>query len=519
MSADEGSGRAWIEHPDGPFDARCDAVVVGSGAGGAVAAEALATAGLSVVVLEEGGAVPVPAMRGEPLEAFRRMYRGRGLTATLGNVPIPLPMGRTLGGTTVVNSGTCFRAPAFVLRRWGEESGVADCSPGALDPLYAEVEAALGVAPVPEAHLGGNARRFRAGAEALGWAGGAIPRNARGCEASGVCVLGCPKGAKQDMKVAVLPRAAAAGARVVVGARVDRVLVRGGRAVGVEGLVLGPGDGAAGVHPLRVEARAVVLAAGAVFTPLLLKASGLALPWTGRNLRIHPSARVVARFAEVVDGHLAVPQGYHVRQFEEEGIFIQGMFLPPGVESPSVPGIGDEHGARMAAYRHLGSFGALVSDSGSGSVGTLPGLPGFPLLRYDLRDDDRRKLLRGIGLVARAFFAAGALEVYPPVHGHRVLTDPAGIDAMVAADPPADHLEPMAFHPMGTARMGRGPDDSVVDGYGRHHGVAGLRVADASLFPGSTHTNPQLTIWAFALRIGRDLARELATGPALSGAG
>ncbi len=484
----------------------CDVVVVGSGAGGAVAAARLAEAGLDVVVLEEGDQVETAEMVGDPLAAFRRMYRGRGLTATVGIPRIPLPLGRTLGGTTVVNSGTCFRAPGFVLDTWAREFGLRGLGEGGLDPWYQRVEADLSVAPVPEEHLGGNSLVFRRGAERLGYAGGPIPRNAKDCRATGVCVFGCPRGAKQSMQVSYLPRARDAGARLLVRTRVDRLLREGDRVAGVEGTVLGR-DGRPEAHGFSVRARTTVLAAGAVHTPLLLAASGLADAHTGRHLRIHPSARVVALFDEEVVGHRGVPQGYHVRQFEAEGIFLQGMFLPPGVESPSVPGVGGELESRMERYRHLGSFGCLVSDSGEGSVSLLPG--GMPLLRYDLSPRDHAKLLRGIGLVAETFFAAGAREVYLPVHGHRVLEDPDGIRGLTDRPPPASALEPMAFHPMGTARMGNDPRASVVDELGRHHRLRDLLVVDASLFPGSTHTNPQMTIMAIALRASEALAERL----------
>lgn len=497
-----------IEAVDGPLRLRTRVCVIGSGAGGAVAAATCAAAGLDVVILEEGDLVPTEDFRGEPLEAFRRLYRGRGLTATMGNVTIPLPMGRTVGGTTVVNSGTCFRAPEYVLQEWREVHGVADCSEGELAPLYAEVEEALSVTRVPEALLGKNSELFRRGAERLGLAGGPIPRNARGCKATGVCVFGCPRGAKQDMKVSYLPRAHAAGARLYPRCRVERLHLEGGRVARVAGTVMDREDRPTGAT-LEVRCDAVVLAAGAIYSPLLLAASGLArgTPETGGNLRIHPSVRVVALFDEAVDGHRGVPQGYHVHEYERQGIFIQGMFVPPGVESPSVPGIGRELQERMDRYRHLGSFGALISDKGSGRVHALPG--GLPLIRYDLSERDRATMLEGILRVAEVFFAAGAREVYPPVNGFRVLRSMDDARAMVAAAPPADHLEPMAFHPMGTCRMGRGPRDSVVDGYGRHHLVEGLYLADASLFPSSTHTNPQMTIMAYALRVGRRVVEDL----------
>src|SRR5215213_11528900 len=209
---------------------RADVCVIGSGAGGAVAAAELAEGGMRVVVLEEGAQRGVADATGRPRDTLPRLYRDGGQVATIGRPPIMLPLGRGTGGTTFVNSGTCFRTPAGVLARWRDEHGID----GLTDDCFERVERALGVAEVPAALAGRNAALLRRGAERLGWSGGYLRRNARGCQGSGVCAFGCPTGAKQHAGEVYLPRAQAAGATLVTGARADRILVRDGRAAGVE---------------------------------------------------------------------------------------------------------------------------------------------------------------------------------------------------------------------------------------------------------------------------------------------
>src|SRR5262249_31918202 len=154
----------------------------------------LAEQGMRVVVLEEGDRHPPSAMTARPRDMLTTLYRDAGQTVTLGRPPILLPLGRALGGTTVVNSGTCFRTPDPVIARWEREFGLDGLD---LEPCFERVEQAIGVTRVPAELAGRNAELAHQGAQRLGWSGDYIERNVRGCAGSGVCAFGCPTGAKQ----------------------------------------------------------------------------------------------------------------------------------------------------------------------------------------------------------------------------------------------------------------------------------------------------------------------------------
>ena len=136
-----------------------DAVIVGSGAGGAMVARSLARAGLDVVVLEEGRRWTVEEFRTtHPIDRYAGLYRGAGATVALGRPSVVLPIGRAVGGTTVVNSGTCYRPPPAVQRRWRDEFGLALADPDRLAERLDDVERTLRVAPVPLEVMGHNGR-------------------------------------------------------------------------------------------------------------------------------------------------------------------------------------------------------------------------------------------------------------------------------------------------------------------------------------------------------------------------
>lgn len=470
---------------------RVDACVIGTGAGGAVAAKELAEGGMSVAMLEEGEWHEVDELTARPRDMTERLYRDAGQMTTLGTPPIVLPLGRAVGGTTLINSGTCFRTPAHVLARWSEELGLHDMDQVTLEPFVRRVERILNVTQVTPELAGPNAAIVRRGVERLGWSGDFIHRNAHGCIGSGVCAFGCPSGAKQHVGIAYVPRAWEAGATTYTGARAERVEIERGRARAVVARTTGGGV-------LRVECDQVVVACGAIHTPLFLGRQGVggASGELGRNLAIHPAAGMRAFLDEEIELWRGVPQSYYVDEFAAEGIMFEGTAGPPDFAAMAMPGRGPEHRARMERVRNLSSFGVMVSDSSRGRVDAPLGMP---RIRYDLDAQDTARFKRGFERLAEAYWAAGAREVLPPIRGMAPLRDGDSTPLREANLSAAD-LELMAFHPLGTARMGADPAHSVLDGDGRVHGVEGLYVADASAVPTALGVNPQITIMTLATR-------------------
>lgn len=496
-----------VERPAAAVSGRARVVIVGSGAGGAVVARELARAGHDVVVLEEGEYFNRRDFQGPVPERLRRLYRDGGLTFTIGTPVVSLPLGRGVGGSTLINSGTCLRTPASVVANWRAATGL-ELPDEALEDAYADVEATLQVAPVGPEIMGANGEVLDRGRRELGWRGGPIRRNAQGCHGSGVCAFGCPLDAKLGVHLTYLPQALAAGARVLAGSRADRLLVEGGRVAGVRGWVTDP-EGRRR-FPLELRADAVVLAAGAVHTPDLLLRSrvGNSSGQVGRNFRIHPGLGVLGFFDRDLHAWRGVMQSYEVDERVDDGILLEATYPPPGV-GYSAGGLGEvglELKESLARYPRTAACGLIVSDTGAGRVRALPG---GPVMFYSLAAADTRRLLEGMALACELYLAAGALEVHTLLPGLPPIRRREDLRWITEGRWRAPHLKLSAYHPMGTCRMGADPRTAVVDEFGHAHDVPGLLVADASVLPGSTHVNPQLTIMALATRIGRRLAAEL----------
>jgi choline dehydrogenase-like flavoprotein len=469
----------------------CDVVIVGSGAGGAVAAATLAEAGLEVIVLEAGESFNRESYPQEPLDAIARLYRDGGLTIAEGRPPIPVPVARAVGGTTVVNSGTCFRAPDPVLEEWRRRFGIGWATD--LGDEFSQAERFLQVTPVDPERMGRNGQLAMEGAAAIGASGGPIARNAGNCVQCSSCPFGCEIDAKRGMHVSYLPRAVATGARLRTGVEAQRILVEDGRAIGVSC----PG------YDVRARV-ATIVAGGALGTPELLLRSRLGGRQAGRNLHIHPACWVGARYAEEVRGWDGVMQSYYIDQWDPQRLLLEATFTPLAFGGAWLPGVGRAHQRSMLEFGQIASIGVHLSDQSSGQVDLTNA--GALRARYKLTRDDADRLTYGIARAAEIHFAAGATEVYPNIARVGTLT-PDKLAAFESTRFKPSELRLEAFHPMGTARIAS-EEEGVCAPDGSVHGTAALYIADASLFPTSVGVNPMMTVIAFATRIAAELAKS-----------
>lgn len=481
----------------------CEVVVVGTGAGGAAVAHELACRGRAVLLLEEGDYHRRADFTGRASTALRRYYRDRGITFALGNVGVPVWAGRMVGGSTTINSGTCYRTPERTFRYWRERHGLPPAfSAQGLAPYFERVEAMLEVARAELRHTGGVGRVIARGAAALGYDHGPLPRNAPGCDGQGMCCYGCPTGAKRSTEVSYIPAALQRGAQLITGARVDRVSLVAGRARGVVATL-------ASGRTLRVKAEATVVAGGALMTPLLLARSGACQGsgWLGKNLSIHPAAQVLAMFDEEIDMGRGIPQGYGIESFAEEGLMFEGCSTPPDVLSVGIPWSGRRLMDLMDNYRRLAVFGFMIQDHSRGTVREGPG--GSPVITYNMNERDAALCQRGLTLLSEVFLEAGARRVFPFALGHGEITDRRGLEALRQARLRAGDFDVAAFHPLGTCRMGVDPRKSCVGPDQQAHDTQGLYVCDGSVMPSSLGVNPQLTIMAMSLRAGEFIDQAL----------
>lgn len=478
-----------------------DVCVVGSGAGGAVVAKELSESGLSVVMIEEGGAFETKDfLVDDTIRATAQLYRDAGATLIYGPPNIMYVEGRCVGGSTVVNGGTSWRTPEKIMKRWQWERGMTDFTPESMAVHFNRVEKTINVEPVIPEALNRDALLLKEGAEKLGYRVKANLRSANRCVGTNLCTSGCPTGAKQSTAVSYVPLFLKAGGDIYCHCRVSKVTTKRGVATGVEGDFVDPLTRKKRFK-LKVKSRVVVVCCGAIQTPALLMRSGIRdeKRLLGKNLLVHPNTKVMAVFNEEVNAWQGVNQGFQITEFMDEGILMAVNFIPPGILAMALPTSGRELFQTMKdEFNRIVVGGALIEDTGSGQVHVGPFDTVWPT--YRLNERDFQQCIRAVALLCEVFFAAGARKCFLPFASMPEVRSVDDIPKIYQAGLSPLDLELMTVHIMGTAQMGDSPENSVVNTHGEFHNVRGLYVADASVFPTSIGVNPQITIMALATR-------------------
>lgn len=497
---------------DSDVELSADAVVIGSGAGGAVVAAELSAAGSDVIVLEMGDYLNETDFSGSEAEMTPQLFLGRGLLAT-NDLGITVLAGSCLGGGTVVNWSDSLRTPPEVLDEWERDHGLEGVAGADFQRGFDIAEDRMGVGTTDSAPNANNAA-LKLGCDALGYHWDFIPRNATGCEQRcGGCQYGCPLSRKQSTLLTFLQDAHDHGTRFISGCHVERVLINGGRAVGVEARL------SRGGHRVLVRAPAVVVAGGSIESPALLLRSGLDNPNIGRHLRLHPVAVVAGFYDHPIRAWNGSPQTIKTDQFAHlhgtHGFRIEmAPALPGTIASGTAWEGGLQHKLQMLRSANAAIFFVLTRDTGEGSVQV--DREGRPVIRYWPNTVDAGFLVRGMQEITRVAFAGGAVAV-STTHSSplRLESDEGRPGALARARLDrflgeidrrgviVNRLPLYSAHQMGTCRLGSNRKTTVADPYGKVHGVGGLFIADASAFPTASGVNPMLSVMAVAYRVAQ----------------
>ncbi len=484
-----------------------DVCVIGSGPGGAVVAKELAESGLSVVVLESGPQLTHRISTRDPGAFFSKYMQQGGLRALLGNTFLASMQAEVIGGTSEVNSAIIKMIPNKILKEWIEEYELSGISVEEMRQHYEIVTAELGVRPTEDEAQGPHNKLVKLGLERLGWDSHPLHRAVRNCEGASDCLTACPSGAKRTMSVTFIPRASEAGADIYPLCRARYILREGGRAVGVRADFLDPETRQPRAE-MTVYAKAVVLSAGVMWSPILLRRSGIkGNGWVGKNLCGHIGVAAFGLFDEKVDGWWGASQGWGSNEFFHRGLVLESLWSPPAVMATRLPGVGHEYLRELKNFDHYAIMATKPRGVSRGWV--REGLNSQPFCWMKVNQADADEAALGLKACVETLFAGGAKRVLPGCYGAPwVMKEPSESDILLTKRFPPSSFEFVANHVFGTCRMGSNPRTSVVDSWSEVHTCRDLFVCDSSIFPTGIVNNPQGSIMAFSRRTAHHIAER-----------
>ncbi len=489
-----------------------DVCVIGSGAGGAVIAAELQGAGHQTFVLEQGQYRNESDFKQLELPGMLELYLGGGLAASEDG-SIAIFAGSTLGGGTVVNYMNCIRTPDRIRREWASMGLDGLDTPDYdrhLDAIWERLSVNDSATSQNRTH-----KKLIAGCEGLGYAHRALTRNADpSCDdprVCGYCFSGCQRGCKQSTLKTFLQDASDGGARVVAGARAERILVDDGQATGVQATVT---DRDGSTTALTISAGTVVVACGAIESPALLLRSGIGGPAVGKHLRLHPAGVVSGVYEEPIEGWIGQIQSALSDQFADcegdHGFLLEAVGVAPGLQATSLPWTdGRSHKERMArTLKHSAPFVSVARDHGEGQV--VIDDYGRAVTRWGFDDEiDARMFRKAMVEQAKLHHAAGAKEIVTFYQQPVIWREGEDFDEFLAeidhASLAANDIALFTAHQMGSCRLGPDPATAVADGRGELHDTAGVWIGDGSAFPTAPGVNPMISIMALAHRTAENI--------------
>lgn len=500
---------------NGIWELNSDVVVIGSGAGGAVAAATLAKNGWNVILIEEGSYFTPAQFNGNEFISSARLYRDAGFIVTEEQT-LSILQGRTIGGSTTVNWQTSLYPPDYVTEEWDQRFGLKGYSRKDMDFYISSVHERLGVHPVPQNLINANNNILMKGGKSLGLDPEVLNNNNRGCIGLGRCGLGCPINAKQSMFLTYIPDAIESGAIVIANMKAQ-VIHDGPTKTVIADFTPDPYEKTPDVviQKLKISTKVVVVSAGAIEGPALLQRSGIGNDWVGRNLKVHPTSTIFAVFNEKINMYSGPPQSAVIKDGHNQdntgyGFWLEVAPFRPTLVASLIPFYGSKQFEQIEKYSNMSAGIVLVRDGSDGEANaSVKWSLGRRKVYFELTSGDGKNMLRGLKMLAEVQAAAGAKELIFPFTDMEtpVLVDRnTKFDWVLEKKFNPGSLVVGSAHPHGSIQAANSPEKGAIDLNMELYGHKNIYVMDASVYPTGLSVNPQITTMSLVLRASQTLA-------------
>ncbi|MDP4236279.1 MAG: GMC family oxidoreductase N-terminal domain-containing protein [Bacteroidota bacterium] len=475
-----------------------DVVIIGTGAGAAIAARGLVEQGREVLMIERGDHVDPSTFNEDEMDMMSRLYADGALQQSK-DFRFRVLQGSCVGGTTVINNAVCFDMPDYILDQWNDKEGInANLDANRVWKSFSDVRNIMSITQQNPTTLNPGAQAFVYGTQALGFDKAPdrlsiVDANIKDCYGCGYCNIGCSYGKKLSMLDTVLPQTQQKygphALRILASCEAVKLRGTGNK---ITSVTCQTSDG----RRIDVKGKTFVVAAGAVSSSLLLLRSGVGGRTVGKRLSFNMGSPITAVFDNVMNSYAGLQISHYLRLTPNRGYIMETWFNPPLAQALTMPGWFEDHFNNMKRYNKMSCAGILVG-SEPNAVAQVAGLTGREI-DYEPTPGDFQKLLDGIILSGNIFLAAGAKAVMPATFKYYEFHNSDELANLPNLVKDSSDLTIGTGHPQGGNALSLDPKIGVVDNEFKIYGYDNIYITDASVFPTSLGVNPQLTVMSLA---------------------
>ena len=476
----------------------CEALIIGSGAGGSVIAETLTKSGLDVLMIEEGPHIVPGKSPMTATESFGHQWRSGGLNVALGDPIISYAEGRCVGGGTEINSAIMQKPPESLIKQWAIKYQIDQFGVNEINAYINRALDRVNASYTPQPH-GMPSEILKSGGEKLGWKVKELQRAQKGSIDINPFASGLSEFGKQSMSVSLIPESIERGMRLISDCRALKLYKKGSKITEVKAIV----NSLKGKRKILIRAKYIFLCCGAIYSPSLLQSSGLSNN-AGNSLQMHPTLKVIAKFPDRIDASKSHVPLFAVTEFMPD-IRIGGSIFTPGIFGMSVAENWEVRKELMRKYKYCGIYYAMIRGTGKGRIRVMPFSPN-PFVSYELSQGDWKNMALCTKYLAEIMFAAGAEQVFPSIESHQSWRNMDEVNEETKNHNfPKTKIYLSTIHLFSSCPLGENRNLSnplcVTDSFGKLHDYENIFVADASIIPEAPGVNPQATVMGLAYRV------------------
>ena len=484
-----------IEKRENLIPKSIEVAVIGSGAGGGIAANLL-NEKYEVGIFDKGN-FPNGVTNNETF-GYHNFYETNAIQQTRG-YKVQLLAGMGIGGGTSINWTTSLRTPDNILSEWDSLTKQnnyfnSDQFKKSLDYVSEKLNVDVANNKIPQKEI-----KLAQGLELNNMSYKVIPRNTNDpqCLESGFSTFGHSDGNINSSYKSWLSKDKFNEDSIYSNTHIKSLSISKGRATHIN--IENNGKS------FSVEVNKVVLASGSLNTPKILLNSGYKNKHLGQHLKLHPVSGVAGKFSELQNPWAGSMQGIYsddnLFMKNNYGYLLEGLPMHPSLFFPFFPNNNDKFEDFISSYNYWSGSIVLTSDTSSGSI--INKNPQH-LWKYNLNNFDHGNLLHGIESLVMANYLAGAEEIMvatsPTMHWKKESSEniESFIDKVRKVRNEPFRILLGSAHQMGTARIHPNPSEGVVDLNGKVHGLDNVYITDSSTFPRCSGVNPMITIQAMS---------------------